>query len=144
VGAALDSVLCQAHVRLLEAGARGDSWGSTVSEGDLADVLRGGPADLEHPGLGRGDGRTVGGQGGGELTGARGAHPHRAAGDGVDDLLDRAGGDDATAADHQELAHAEGEPSDALGRDPGQAGHLHDLADPGGLDVVGGGHGAQV
>src|SRR3954454_10709744 len=42
-----------------------------------------------------------GGQGGGELTGARGAHPRSAAGDGVDDLLDRAGGDDATAADHQ-------------------------------------------
>lgn len=41
--------------------------------------------------------------GGGELTGARGAHPHSAAGDGVDDLLDRAGGDDATAADHQEM-----------------------------------------
>src|SRR5690348_14682714 len=30
------------------------------------------------------------------------------------------------------------------GRYPGQAGHLDDLADPGGLDVVGGGHGAQV
>jgi hypothetical protein len=49
------------------------------------------------------------------------------------------GGGDAEA-----LAHAEGEPSDALGRYPGQAGHLDDLADPGGLDVVGGGHGAQV
>src|SRR4051794_16307989 len=46
--------------------------------------------------------------------------------------------------DAQALAHAEGEPSDALGGDPGQAGHLDDLADPGGLDVVGGGRGAQV
>jgi hypothetical protein len=44
----------------------------------------------------------------------------------------------------QALAHAEGEFSDALRRYPGQAGHLDDLADPGGLDVVGGGHGAQV
>src|SRR3954449_8619101 len=44
----------------------------------------------------------------------------------------------------QALAHAEGEPADALGRDPGQAGHLDDLADPGVLDVVGGSHGAQV
>jgi len=136
VGAVLDRVLCQAHVRLLEAGAaRGQLvQQQPVSEGDLADVLRGGPADLEHPGLGRGDGRTVGGQGGCEITGTRGAHPHRAAGDGVDDLLDRAGGDDATAADHEELvgglghlAHqvrGEEDGSSFGGQGP------HELADP--------------
>jgi hypothetical protein len=48
------------------------------------------------------------------------------------------------AADFCGRVTAEGEPSDALGRNPGQAGHLDDLADPGGLDVVGGDHGAQV
>jgi hypothetical protein len=37
--------------------------------------------------------------------------------------------------DAQALGHAEGEPSDALGRYPGQAGHLDDLADPGGRGV---------
>jgi hypothetical protein len=49
VGAVLDRVLCQAQVRLLEAGAaRGQLvQQQPVSEGDLADVLRGGPADLE-------------------------------------------------------------------------------------------------
>ena len=93
----------EAHVRPSVLGFVDAGSSSTEEEGDLADVLRGGPADLEHPGLGRGDGRTVGGQSGGEITGARGAHPHSAAADGVDDLLDRAGGDDATAADHQEM-----------------------------------------
>jgi hypothetical protein len=69
-----------------------------------------------------------------EITSARGAHPHSAAGDGVDDLLDRAGGDDATAADHQELvgglghlAHqvrGEEDGSSFGGQGP------HELADP--------------
>jgi len=46
--------------------------------------------------------------------------------------------------DAQPLAHAEGEPADALGRNPGQAGHLDDFVDAGDLDVVGGGRGANV
>src|SRR5215203_1845182 len=41
------------YVRLLEAGAARGQFvqQQPVSEGDLADVRRGGPADLEHPGL---------------------------------------------------------------------------------------------
>jgi len=84
----------------VEAVASQPMWLHWVSESGQAAVV---PLTSSIPASGEVTGRTVGGQGGGELTGARGAHPHSAAGDGVDDLLDRPGGDDATAADHQEM-----------------------------------------